>query len=61
MKYHSIIEAAEILRLSTRQVRRYCVAGRIGQKVGGVWIINSEEIDAFVRSPRGRPTSTRRD
>lgn len=58
-KSHSLPEAAVILRLSERQVRRYCVRGALGQKIGRNWIIGSDEIEAFVRAPKGRrPTST---
>jgi hypothetical protein len=57
MKYHSITEAATILRMSTRQIRRYCVRGDIGKKIGGIWIIRSDELKAFVRAPKGRPAS----
>ena len=59
--YCGITQAAEALRISERQLRRYCVRGDIGQKIGGVWVISEKEIKAFVRAPPGRPTSARRD
>jgi hypothetical protein len=54
MKYHTTTEAAKILGMSDRQIRRYCVQETLGQKIAGVWIIDSDEIKAFVRAPKGR-------
>lgn len=59
-KCHSLPEAAVILRLSERQVRRYCKRGTLGQKIGRNWVITGAEIAAFAKvpRPRGRPTQT---
>jgi excisionase family DNA binding protein len=50
-------EAAERLGLSWSMVRRYCQEGRLGQRVGGVWVLAKAEVDAFSAEPRkhGRP------
>ncbi len=58
-KFHSLPEAAVILRLSERQVRRYCARGALGQKIGRNWVIGSDDLKSFVRAPKGRPPSTR--
>jgi hypothetical protein len=58
MKYHTTTQAAKMLGLSDRQVRRYCVQGALGKKIGGLWLIFDYEIKAFVRAPKGRPPTS---
>ena len=56
-----IPQAAERLNLSTSIVRRYCRQGRLGGKVGGRWVVPSDQLEQFVKEPRptgypkGRP------
>jgi excisionase family DNA binding protein len=53
-------EAAKILGVSERRVRQFCIAGRLGLKVGGRYTIDSEELQKFMEKPRppGRPPRT---
>jgi len=57
----SIPQAAERLGFSQSLVRRYCRQGRLGIKVGKVWVIPLDHIEQFVKEPRpvgypkGRP------
>jgi len=52
-------QAAEVLKVTPIRVRQFCQEGRIGQKVGGQWVIPRDELDQFARIPRdtGRPKS----
>jgi len=50
-------EAADQLDLSLARIHQFCKEGRLGQKVGGQWIIPADELQQFARIPRktGRP------
>lgn len=50
-------EAADELGVSLSRVHQFCQKNRLGQRVGGVWIISREELDEFKRTPRypGKP------
>ena len=50
-------QAAKELRLTPRRVRQFCKQGRIGQRVGGRYVITRRELNAFLSAPRptGRP------
>jgi len=53
----TVKRAAARLNLAESTVRGYCAAGRLGEKIGGRWIIQRAELDAFAKRPRpvGRP------
>jgi excisionase family DNA binding protein len=46
----TIKEVADRLGISENSVRRYCQAGRLGEKVGRQWIITEAEFARFVAS-----------
>ncbi|MDQ4099722.1 MAG: helix-turn-helix domain-containing protein [Chloroflexota bacterium] len=47
----SVTEAAQRLKRSTEQVRRYLREGRLdGRRIGGQWFIERERLTAFERS-----------
>jgi predicted site-specific integrase-resolvase len=50
-------QAAERLGVTPSLIRRYCLQGRLGTKVGYQWIITEEELEAFEKIPRpvGKP------
>ena len=52
-------EAAERLNVSVVRVRQFCREGRIGKRLGKLWIIQEAELEQFRRRPRknGRPTN----
>ena len=56
MKYYTTTEAAKLLGITDRQIRRYCVSGKLGMKIGRNWAISPDEVEAFVRAPMGRRT-----
>lgn len=46
----TIIEAADILDVSTRSVNRYIKEGKLkAYKIGGKWRFEKEEIERFIR------------
>lgn len=45
-------QAAEILGITSRALRFHCNQGRIGQKVGTLWLISQQELDDFKDQPR---------
>ena len=46
-------EAAEVLRLSTRTVRKYILRGEIeGRIIGGRWRLRRADLDAFYEKAR---------
>ena len=53
-------EAAVELGVTSIRVRQFCQEGRIGQKVGGRWVIPRDELEQFVKIPRetGRPKTS---
>lgn len=55
---HSISEAAEHLGITEALVRRYCREGRIGSRVGKVWVISADELKLFSQIPRRRGRKT---
>ena len=58
-RLYSVSQAARLLRLSERRVAQFCQAQRLGQRVGGRYIITGEELARFAKQPRkpGRPPS----
>jgi len=52
MQLLSVPEAAARLDLTPRRVRKFCVEGRLGQRVGGRWVITEDELAAFADAPR---------
>lgn len=49
-------QAAELLKLQPRMVRRYCQRGILGQKIGGRYLITPEQVEEFIETkpkPRG--------
>lgn len=60
MNLLTIAEAAEELGFHYNTVYRFCVAGRLGQKIGRQWLITREELNQFKATPRppGRPRKT---
>ena len=59
----TVEEAATELALHYVTVYRFCVAGRLGQKIGRQWLVTREELDRFKAIPRltGRPRKQRPD
>ena len=49
----TVAEVAKALGLSEGRVRVLCQQGRLGQRVAGVWLITTAELDAFRRARRG--------
>lgn len=45
-------QAADLLSISAALVRRYCRQGRLGQQVGGRWLIAPEDLERFKSEPR---------
>lgn len=50
-------QVANELNLSSTLIRRYCRQGRLGQKLGGRYLITRQELDKFKAIPRkvGKP------
>lgn len=50
-------QAAERLGVSLSRIHQFCQDGRLGQRVGGVWIIADSDLREFAKMPRqpGRP------
>jgi len=47
-RFLTLVEAAEVLRLSTRTVREYVKRGEIkGKIIGNRWRFRREDVDAF--------------
>ncbi len=53
----SVPQAAIVLGVSETRVAKFCREGRIGQRVGGRWIIDHEELAEFaaIERPTGNP------
>lgn len=53
----SVFEASKALGVSAVRIGQFCRAGRIGQKVGGRWVISRDELRQFAKIPRnpGKP------
>ena len=62
MKLLSPQEAAARLGLSLSRVHQFCQAGRLGQRVGNVYVIAEDDLREFSRQPRnpGRPADDQR-
>ena len=50
--YLTVTEAASRLGLSSIRVRQFCQEGRIGEKLGPLWIISEQELRRFAKKPR---------
>jgi excisionase family DNA binding protein len=61
MKLLSPQEAAKRLGLSLSRIHQFCRKGRLGQPVGGVYVIPEDELRQFAKKPRnpGRPPEKR--
>lgn len=46
-------QAAPLLNIEPRMVRRWCQRGLIGQKIGGRYLIHKDEIKTFNRPKQG--------
>lgn len=59
-KFYSVAEAARYLRLSPVRVRKLCLSGRLGTKVGAAYVITEAELYRFASIPRppGRPRTS---
>ena len=51
-------EAADKLGVSLSRVHQFCQEGRLGQRVGNVYVIAEDDLREFARKPRnpGRPS-----
>lgn len=49
----TVAEVAKALGLSEGRVRVICQQGCLGQRVAGVWLITTDELEAFKRHRRG--------
>lgn len=45
-------QAALVLGISPTLVRRYCRQGRLGQSIGGHWLITPDDLQRFQAKPR---------
>jgi excisionase family DNA binding protein len=56
-KLYSPQEAADKLGVSLSRVHQFCRNGRLGTKVGGIYVITDEQLKRFSKQPRdpGRP------
>lgn len=45
-------QAAALLNISAALVRRYCRQGRLGQHIGGRWLISPDDLERFQAEPR---------
>jgi hypothetical protein len=55
-------QAAARLGLSLRRIHQFCKSGRLGQPVGGVYVIPEDDLRKFAKKPRnpGRPAEKRK-
>jgi hypothetical protein len=54
-KLFTVAEAAQYLGKSHRWLGTLCNQGRLGERVGFVWMIKRSELDGLVMLPRGAP------
>ena len=56
-KRHTTAEAARILGITPRLVRKYCSEGRLGSVIGRDYSITHDDLMRFQKKPRrvGRP------
>ena len=57
-EYVPLVDVAQELGLSDRQVRYICEQGQLGNKMGKHWVITRDELNTFKSVPRrgpGRP------
>jgi excisionase family DNA binding protein len=50
--YLTTIEAAELLGVSERRVRKFCEEGRLGQRIGRIWAIAEVQVAQFAQIER---------
>ncbi len=50
--YLTTYEAAERLGVSDRRVRQFCLAGRLGRRIGRDWAITEAQVEKFVSITR---------
>jgi excisionase family DNA binding protein len=54
--YVTLDTAAERFGLSPRQLRRLCQNGHLdATKIGGVWLVRPDSVEAYCDSPQRRP------
>lgn len=46
-------QAAPLLGIEPRMVQRWCQRGKLGQKIGGRYLISKDEIEKFKRPKPG--------
>jgi len=52
-KLYTAEQAARILKISARRVRKLCSEGRLGRRFGGrAYMITAEELEEFKKIPR---------
>ena len=61
LKLRTPQEAADKLGVSLRRVHQFLAEGRLGQRLGGVYVITDEDLRDFSKQPRhpGRPADKR--
>ena len=51
-KIYTVSQAAQRLDLSAVRVRQFCQEGRIGRKLGNLWVIEDNELRRFAAKKR---------
>ena len=59
MEYYTLSQAAELANLQAVTLRKYCIAGKIGRKLGNQWVLTREDIET-VRAMNHRPGRPRK-
>ena len=54
MEYVTLKEAEALLNLGAGTLRKHCLAGRIGRKLGSQWVLTPEDLER-VRQMNHRP------
>lgn len=49
---YTVDQAAEVVGITPRALRLHCEQGRIGKKLGSLWLISQQELDEFKDQPR---------
>ena len=59
MELFTLSQAADLANLQPVTLRKHCLAGRIGRKLGSVWVLTPEDIE-IVRRMNHRPGRLRK-
>ena len=59
MDLYTLAEAADLANLQAVTLRKHCLAGRIGRKLGHIWVLTPDDIEV-VRSLNHRPGRPRK-